>query len=121
MKPLIRVGFYREMRHGRPDDPSLLDAMQQVPDEDEGDVVGYLRSGVLLLASPGIARDVLAPSGSVIGPPHILTDGTYAWPGEFVHYVGRYHARPPSPFVAHMAANHWTVPGEIDVSSLQLG
>ncbi|GLY52563.1 hypothetical protein [Lentzea sp. NBRC 102530] len=38
------------------------------------------------------------------------TDGVWVWDGTLVHYLRRYHVALPEEFLAHMAANAWTVP-----------
>lgn len=116
---LKKVGFFRELRHGEPDGPELRSLLSKVPQDDERRIVHYLRSGVVLIATPGFVEDVLSP-GQVVGSPDILTDGHWAWPGDLPHYVERYHARVPSEFVAHMVENRWAVPSEDTVPLDQL-
>jgi hypothetical protein len=79
-----------------------------------------LRCGVLFIACPGVVRDVLSKSESIIGCAHILTDGVWAWPEDLAHYVSRYHVRLPSAFVEHVRLNQWTVPNGIRVEGLSL-
>lgn len=117
---LRRVGFFRELRHGKADGPVLKEAIRGAGDPDEPKVVSYLRAGHVLMASPGIVRDVLDPRGGIIGALGILTDGTYAWPSDLVHYVERYHARLPDELIAHMASLGWRMPDHVDLSALQL-
>ena len=118
--PLKPVGFFRELRHGKQDGPLLKDAVREAGDPDEAKVVSYLRAGQVLMASPGIVRDVLDPQRGIIGSLSILTDGVYAWPSDLAHYVERHHACLPDEFVAHMASNGWHVPERMDLSSVQL-
>jgi hypothetical protein len=120
MARLIPVGFYKELRHGKPDGPSLREAIQATPGPDEARLAAYLRSGAVYLASPGPVRDVLA-ANAIIGSLSIQTDGTYAWPSDFAHYIEKHHARPPAELVAHIAANGFAVPEGIDLTSLELG
>jgi hypothetical protein len=117
---LIPVGFYCELRGGRPHEPRLRAAVQSSASPNEVRIIQYLNSGELMIATAGVVSDVLEPKFGIIGPPHILTDGTYAWPAIFAHYVERHHVRPPEEFVSHMIANAWTVPTRIDVLSLKL-
>jgi hypothetical protein len=121
-RKLVSVGFFRELRHGDPAGPSLRDVVQPLPRPDEARIAGYLRCGKPFVITMGVTRDVLVAEGPIIGAraPHVLTDGVYAWPADFAHYVERHHARVPDDFVAHMAANAWRVPDQIDVASLML-
>lgn len=83
-------------------------------------IVTYLRDGEVFVGNPGVVKDVLDPKFGVIGAPHILTDGVYAWPAIFAHYVERYRIQPPPEFVRHMSRNGWKVPQGIDLASLEL-
>jgi len=120
MKYLIPVGFYRELRGGRPHEPSLRDAVQLSANSNEPDVIRYLNAGKVLIATSGIVSDVLDPKFGIIGAPHVLTDGTYAWPAIFAHYVQRHHVQPPGDFVSYMIANNWVVPPAVDVLLLRI-
>jgi hypothetical protein len=118
---LIKLGFFRELDHGESDGPSLDDCRAETPDPDDERIVRYLESGHLYTAAPGVATDVLAADPDVdIGPPHILTDGTYAWPADLPYYVRHYHVRLPRHFVIHIRRNDFQVPVGVDVASLKL-
>lgn len=120
VKLLIPVGFYRELRGGKPHEPSLHEAVQAAASSDAARVVEYLSAGEVLIATAGVVKDVLDPAHGIIGAPHILTDGTYAWPAIFAHYVQHHHVRVPDDFADHMAARGWTVTPGIDVRALKL-
>lgn len=117
---LIPVGFYRELRGGKPHEPSMREAIQPASEPHEAKVVAYLKAGTLLIASGGVVRDVLEPASGMIGAPDILTDGVYAWPTIFAYYVERHHVRIPVDLASHMVANRWTVPADVDVRSLKI-
>lgn len=119
-KTLIRIGFFRELRHGQPTGPSLKEALAPAVGIHDDAVVEYLKSGVALMVAPGIVRDVLAPESGPIGSLSILTDGVYAWPSDLAHYVARYHARVPVEFVEHAADHGWQIP-PVDPTTLKLG
>jgi hypothetical protein len=120
MKHLIRVGFYRELKHGKPDGESLHAVVQQKGGPDDAQLVHYLRAGSTLVASPSMVRDVLA-NNAMIGSLEIRTDGTYAWPSDLAHYVERHHARVPEDFLQHVRSLSFTVPPNINVAQLELG
>ncbi len=119
MPSVTPLGFFRELEHGLSDGPLLRDAVRAAPGPDEGRVVAYLKAGALFCATPGTVDDVLSP-GRTIGPPHVLTDGRFAWPADLAHYVETYHVALPPEFTAHAARQGWRVPG-VDVSTLSLG
>lgn len=115
-----RVGFFSDLPHGIPSEPSAASLSADHPQADEEKLLKYLGEGVSWIASAGIVRDVLANDSVAIGSPHILTDGVWAWPQDLKHYVGRYHVRLPSAFVAHAKKNGWSVPKDIQVDQLLL-
>jgi hypothetical protein len=116
---LVRTGFFREMRHGDPTDPSLADARQATASPHDDRIAAYLDAGHVYIATPGFTQDVFDPSVR-IGPPHYLTDGRFVWPGDLAHYVRSYHARLDGRFLEHMLSNAWTVPGDVDIAALTL-
>lgn len=118
MKQLMRVGFYKELRHGRPDGGSVRDSLQATPGPDDKRLVAYLRAGTPLVVAAGIVRDVL--DNTVIGGLEIRTDGTYAWPSDFPHYVEKHQARPPGELLEHARSHGFACPSGIDLSQLQL-
>lgn len=121
MTELKRIGFFRELRHGKPDGPILRESLRAAAGLHDAELVAYLRAGVALMSAPGIVRDVLAPEAGIIGSLSILTDGTYAWPSDLAHYVARHHASVPDEFVTHAASRGWKVPSDLDLKLLKLG
>ncbi|WPB75926.1 hypothetical protein KYC5002_43925 [Archangium violaceum] len=121
MKKLRLVGLFREMPHGMPQCPSIREHIAPTAHEFESKIVEYLRSGEVMIASPGLVGDVLGDPQVPVAAPHVFTDGEWAWPGDLAYYVGKYHVRLPAEFVMHMQANGWRVPGGIDLSQLALG
>lgn len=119
MTQLVRVGFFREMSHGEPSDPSLAEARAGAPAPHQDALAAYLAAGRVYIATPGLAKDVFDRK-TVIGAPSYLTDGAYVWPGDAAYYVRKYNARLPAAFVEHAAARGFQIPAEIDLSTLQL-
>lgn len=117
MTELQRTGFFREMPHGEPTDPSLADARNAAPSPHEDRIAAYLDAGHVCIAAPSLTHDVF-DTGKRIGPPHYLTDGRFVWPGDLAHYVQTYHVRLEGLFIEHMLANGWTVPADVDVAAL---
>lgn len=119
MTELQRTGFFREMPHGQPTDPSLAEARGAIAAPHEDRITAYLEAGHVYIATPGYTYDVLDP-GKRIGPPHYQTDGRFVWPGDLAHYVRTYHVRLDGRFLEHVVANHWTVPADVDITAVAL-
>lgn len=115
------IGFFRELKHGRVDGPSLRDAMRDAGKPGESRIAAYLRTAPILLHALGPVTDVLAPKGDYICAPNIHTDGAYAWPEDLAYYVERYHVALPLEFLAHLAAAKWKAPADVDTSTIELG
>lgn len=97
----IRVGAFRELSLGLPDDPSLLHAA--LNEKSSLNVVSYLDSGTSLVAG-GIARDVLRPENTGIGVQGVRTDGVYIWPAELGSYVRQHGVPLPRDFLEHVGS-----------------
>lgn len=119
MPKLVRVGFFREMRHGEPSDPSLAEARADAPGAHQAELAAYLAAGQVYIATPGVAKDVI-DGKTMIGPPSYLTDGTYVWPGDAAYYVKKYNVRLPAAFVEHALARGFKMAGPVDLSTLEL-
>lgn len=114
---LTKVGFFRELRHGDRDGPSLYDAVQREGHPDEPKILGYLRAGVIAIVVPMVAGNILHPEMDKRVSVPILTDGVWAWPNDLQLYVETDHVTLPVLFVRHMMENDWKVP---DRSSMAL-
>jgi hypothetical protein len=116
---LIRVGFFREMPHGRPGDPSLAEARASAPAPHQAELAAYLDAGHLYIATPSLGLDVFDRK-TRIASPHYLTDGRYVWPGDLAHYVRKYNVRLTGEFFEHAMVGGWKVPPGVDISTLSL-
>src|SRR5438094_394054 len=112
MIKLKRAGLFRELGYGDEHNPSLRAHIAEAPQEHEAEILHYLKNGLLFVATPGIVFDVLADTRKIIGAPHILTDGTWAWSKDLVYYVKEYHCRLPVDFVEHMKSRNWEPPAK---------
>ena len=65
---LISTGYFREMPDGSPNDLSIKDFINKNTDYPIDKICTYLDSGLPLIVSPGVVRDVIDESmvGSVI-------------------------------------------------------
>jgi hypothetical protein len=107
---LRTVGFFRELRHGMPDGPSLHDAVGTLPADLHDRVWRYLESGAVLVASSGIVDDVLDPDRQAVATPDMMTDGTWLWPRDLAYYVANHQVGLPAEFLATMESNGWRAP-----------
>lgn len=104
-----RVGFFRELPHGDPREPSLHDAMGLTPPELAIRLVTYLTAGKVLAAIPTPGVDVLDPTRQGVPAPHLLTDGRWIWPADLAYYVEIYRVEVPEEFLADAQAEGWVV------------
>lgn len=122
MKRLKRLGFFRELAHGDQNGPRLTDQKRDHPQPDEPKLVDYVRRGLLLIACPGVTSDVLDNSSNVIGAPHILTDGVWAWPADLAYYMEKYHVALPHDFIDDVRRREFrpAFRADIDLTELEL-
>lgn len=83
-------------------------------------ILSYLHQGYVLLAAAGPTRDVLDAAHAIIGAPHVLTDGVWAWTADVAYYVDKYNLKLPVSFSEHMRANQWKVPPILHPEALRL-
>lgn len=119
MSALKRVGFFRELKHGKADGPSLHESVRSSASPDAKKIAAYLRGGTMLVVSPGLVKDILA-GDQIIGTLAILTDGIYAWPSDLATYVEKHNAALPDEFVAHVVRRRFVPAGSVDVSEMYL-
>ncbi len=118
---LISTGYFREMPDGRPDDLSIKDFINKNTDYPIDKICAYLDSGLPLIVSPGVVRDVIDESKGNAGSPSILTDGKWAWSEALSYYVKNYHLLLNSHFLNTMIENGWKIPireNELDYSTI---
>jgi hypothetical protein len=113
-----RVGFFRELRHGDPEGPSLRDASMPTPAPNEDRVLAYLRSGEIIASTGVLVDDILDGSKKGIAVLEIATDGAWAWPTDLPHYLATYHVALPDDFIRQIERHGWVVPAlsESDVN-----
>ncbi|MBM79913.1 MAG: hypothetical protein CMJ78_04885 [Planctomycetaceae bacterium] len=98
---LKRFGFFDEQPESHVV-AELIASIRASPSEDEDKILNYLREGKQLLAIPGVVVDLLSETEGIIGPPHVFTDGEWAWTSDVLYYIERYHISIPSEFLARM-------------------
>lgn len=113
---LRKFGFFSELRHGDDDGISIKTLLNATARENEAEQVRYLENGVVLVACTGLVKDVLNPANGIIGSPHVLTDGVWAWPMDLAYYVKKYHVKLPEDLIQHMKNNGWNPPAETEIN-----
>ncbi|MBE7071465.1 MAG: hypothetical protein E7383_01780 [Ruminococcaceae bacterium] len=120
---IISQGYYKEMPHGEPTNPSIMDFIGKEDKSLIDNICSYLESGVPLATTPGVVDDIINPDRGVIGTPTALTDGTWVWPGDLSYYVKTYKLKLSDEFIQTMKDNNWKIPitlEDIDLDSLTI-
>jgi hypothetical protein len=117
---LRQLGFFRELHHGKPEGPSLVESVQQKADYDTAAIVSYLRSASIWYNHLGIVHDVLNSSHPRIGAAHIHTDGIWIWPEDLAYYVEHYNVALPSDFLDHVKLRMYRPPKEHEINFAEL-
>jgi hypothetical protein len=107
---LLLAGFFRELRHGSPDGPSLQDCRRVEGCPDEGIIARYLESGESLAVRVSPVRDYFDATRKAAPHLAIMTDGAWAWPSDLAYYLRQYHVELPADFVAHMRQHSFRRP-----------
>jgi hypothetical protein len=112
------VGCFHDL--GYEGAPTLADVRGKRSQNNQAQVVAYLKAGRVLVMSPGLVRDAF-DRNTVAGSRSIRTDGEFAWPDSLAFYVERYSVELPKEFEKHMAERRWEMPKEIDIDGLVPG
>lgn len=99
---LKKLGFYKELKYGDGSAQNMTSVMTDSIREYEAEIIKYLSTGVLLIASSGISKDVIGKE--IIGSPDLLTDGEWCWCKDLIHYIRHYHLILPPEFVKGLVA-----------------
>ena len=116
---LLRVGFFRELRHGDPTGPSLDASRYALPADERGRVARYLRGGAILAATGTVVGDWFDPRVDPVISLGLATDGTWVWPSDLAYYVERYGVGVPDELLQHMARSDWVTPQLTSAALLQ--
>ncbi len=114
LREAIRVGWFRELGY---DTAFWIEQWKGRDPSHTVDVARYLRGGKILVASPGLARDIYDRT-VVAGSRSLRTDGDFVWPDVLAYYVEKHGVKLPPMFEAHMAGAGWNPPAEIDIHRL---
>jgi hypothetical protein len=102
-----QAGFFRELRHGFPDGPSIVENRGKLSGDAVSRVVSYLRGGSTLATTGSMADDWFDPSRTDVAPLEVRTDGIWVWSGDLAYYVERYGVQVPHEMLTHMASRGW--------------
>lgn len=112
-----RVGFFRELRHARQEDPALRELIGQLPVGDVKEVARYLDAAQTLVATGSMVDDALDPARRAVARLEIATDGEWVWPRDAAYYVREYRVGLPEAFLGVVSARGG-VPPVVDRSAL---
>ena len=88
--------------------------LSRFDDFDEAEqAAAYLRAGELLLSSPELLEDALAPARGAMVPVSIRTDGSWIWSEATIYYLEEYGLEPDAGLLAHLRAAGFAAP-EVD-------
>jgi hypothetical protein len=83
--------------------PWFSPARLRIADPARGEELAlYLRSGRVVLNSPGDRPDPLAPQRGPVVPTSYRTDGVWVWPEALAYYATSYGVAPPLEFLCHV-------------------
>lgn len=103
-----QLGFFRELPHGDPEGPSLLEAGRRTRD-DEAAIVRYLAESPVLAISGNAVYDVIDAQHPIAGRNAVRTGGAWIWPDDVAYYVAKYHIELPAEFIDDGPQTHWAV------------
>ena len=73
-------------------------------------VVGFLRSGTMIVRITGLDVDRLDPERGEVVPLSTMTDGEWIWGDGLRYYVEKHGIAPEAEFLAHMATHDHVAP-----------
>ncbi|MFC4157924.1 hypothetical protein [Chitinimonas lacunae] len=115
------VGYFRELKHGLRDGPSLKEAVEKGNyAAEKTELLAYLKEGVLYAAAPGVGVDVLDSTGKLSGVAHALTDGKWMWPADLAYYVEFYNVSLPEDFLGDLRKRKWKMPSADSIDLLEI-
>ena len=117
---LKHIGYFKELKHGYKNGPSLKENISNKPQEYEKEIIAYLSSGIGFVYSPGIVYDILSKDKKMIESLVIFTDGVWDWPSDLVYYVEKYNVHLHNEFIEHMKSQNWKVPSENEIDLVKL-
>lgn len=101
-----RVGFFRELPGGYPDDPSVHQARDGVPRELRARICAYLAGGSAFWVSSAPVTDIIS-GRQAVGRVGSRTDGEWTWPTFLPYFVEEYGVALDPEFLAAMASRNW--------------
>lgn len=109
----------RMREFGYDDEPSLVSLRDRISINDAEALARYLESGKLLMMSPGLVEDVLAP-GNQAGSYSILTDGVFAWHEALAYFVRRYRVAVPPQLLEHARGQGYRISDNVNTKNLSI-
>ncbi|MEO8829942.1 hypothetical protein [Lapillicoccus sp.] len=96
-----RIGFFAQLRHGRPDGPDLAAEAEraELAPERRQAVATYLRECPVVAATSERAGDALDAAKTDVSGINIHTDGEFVWPEDLAYYAETYGVGVPDEIV----------------------
>lgn len=117
MPELKPVGIYREMyKRGHDDLPSLYENRATQHLEDRARIIGYMTAATPVFDVMGNVTDLLDANESIRSGQSLISDGTWLWRVDSIHYLTRYDLTIPNGFVDHVRAHDYRPTTDVDLA-----
>lgn len=99
------IGFWKDYTTLQ-SDGVLEDEECTIYDEVEKEkILSYLKSGTMIMASPGLLNCLKCNSKGIAGSFSIITDGEWVWPEYYIHYIDIHNIQINPAFITKMKNN----------------
>ncbi|MGW5450581.1 hypothetical protein [Nocardia sp. NPDC003979] len=117
MLELEPIGIYREMyRSGHDDLPSLRESRTTHHLDDRALILEYMVAATPVFDVMGSVVDLFDPSTSIRSGQSLISDGTWLWRVDSIHYLTRYDLAIPEEFVEHVRARNYQPVTDVDLA-----
>jgi hypothetical protein len=113
------VGFFEELGLASHYVGKMQKMIQGQASANERMVIDYLKSGYVLLDAPETAVDAIDGRARIAGASSLVSDGTWLWRLDLVHYLSKYHLSLPGDFIEHLAQRNYLM-SELSESDLEI-
>ncbi|WP_280179836.1 hypothetical protein [Nocardia cyriacigeorgica] len=114
MTVLRPVGIFREMYSGGHEElPSLFGSFTQRPIDDRSRIVDYLRAAPPVLDVLDVERDLIDNTHQITSAASLISDGTWIWRVDSIHYLSRYAIDIPDEFLTHVRGLDYRPPATV--------
>ncbi|WP_157762208.1 hypothetical protein [Nocardia yamanashiensis] len=112
------VGIYREMYEGRRSElPALSDAVAGFEIADRERVLDYMRAAPGIFDVLDVVTDLVDNIDQIMSASSLVSDGTWIWRVDSIHYLGKYDLEIPADFLHHVRRSEYSPPASIEFTS----